>query len=221
VTRQKFGFGTLAGALLLSAAAVAPAHAASELFTLSAVDSAAGLGSGPFGTVLVTEDAGALDFVETLAAGFKFHENPDPNHSAFAFSLAGDPAITISDLTGGFTQKVGANFSASPFGSYDYALKCSGCGHGYGHGLAGPLSFTVSGPGLTIASLLSNLKDSQHIFFTTDVVNGNGKTGNVGATGSGPVGGAVPEPAAWALMIVGLGGIGASLRRRREAPALS
>ena len=29
--------------------------------------------------------------------------------------------------------------------------------------------------------------------------------------------GAVPEPATWAMMIVGLGGIGATLRRRRAA----
>jgi hypothetical protein len=29
---------------------------------------------------------------------------------------------------------------------------------------------------------------------------------------------AVPEPAAWALMVVGLGGLGAALRRRRAAP---
>jgi hypothetical protein len=31
------------------------------------------------------------------------------------------------------------------------------------------------------------------------------------------LGGAVPEPAAWTMMILGFGGIGALLRRRREA----
>lgn len=31
--------------------------------------------------------------------------------------------------------------------------------------------------------------------------------------------GAIPEPASWALMIVGVGGIGAGLRRRRAAIA--
>jgi hypothetical protein len=34
--------------------------------------------------------------------------------------------------------------------------------------------------------------------------------------GVGSIGAAVPEPAAWALMIMGVGGIGASLRRRRS-----
>jgi hypothetical protein len=34
-----------------------------------------------------------------------------------------------------------------------------------------------------------------------------------------PVGGGAPEPAGWALMIIGFGGIGASLRRRRSVAA--
>lgn len=38
---------------------------------------------------------------------------------------------------------------------------------------------------------------------------------NQGGFGAGI---AVPEPAAWALMLVGLGGLGANLRRRRTAP---
>jgi hypothetical protein len=32
---------------------------------------------------------------------------------------------------------------------------------------------------------------------------------------------AVPEPSSWALMIVGFGGIGAVLRKRRHSPALA
>ena len=44
------------------------------------------------------------------------------------------------------------------------------------------------------------------------------KTGNVGATLTG---GGVPEPATWAMMILGMGGIGVTLRRRRSALALA
>lgn len=36
--------------------------------------------------------------------------------------------------------------------------------------------------------------------------------------GDGGGGGAVPEPGAWALMILGFGAVGATLRRRRAAP---
>jgi PEP-CTERM motif len=49
-------------------------------------------------------------------------------------------------------------------------------------------------------------------------------SGTSGANGSyagtvsfTPSVGAVPEPAAWALMIMGFGGAGAMLRRRRQA----
>jgi len=38
-------------------------------------------------------------------------------------------------------------------------------------------------------------------------------------TSIGPSAGAVPEPASWALMILGFGGIGAGLRRRRAVGA--
>jgi hypothetical protein len=38
-----------------------------------------------------------------------------------------------------------------------------------------------------------------------------------GAIGGGPVGGAIPEPTTWALMILGFGAVGATLRRRRVA----
>ncbi|WP_394763859.1 DUF4394 domain-containing protein [Phenylobacterium sp.] len=37
----------------------------------------------------------------------------------------------------------------------------------------------------------------------------------------GPTGGAVPEPATWAMMLVGFGGLGAMLRRRRTQGALA
>ncbi len=39
--------------------------------------------------------------------------------------------------------------------------------------------------------------------------------------GNGPVGGGVPEPSAWALMLVGFGALGAMLRARRSASRLA
>lgn len=51
----------------------------------------------------------------------------------------------------------------------------------------------------------------------TLVVTGkSGGNGSFGGTISFELASAVPEPAAWALMIMGFGGVGAALRRRRQ-----
>jgi hypothetical protein len=42
--------------------------------------------------------------------------------------------------------------------------------------------------------------------------------GGVGANSIGTLSSATPEPAAWALMIVGMGAVGAMLRRQRLVP---
>lgn len=63
------------------------------------------------------------------------------------------------------------------------------------------------------------------------IVGGAGGSGLAGGGGGGsfvfqtyvaptaPVPGPVPEPATWGMMIIGLGGIGTLLRRRRNAMA--
>lgn len=48
-----------------------------------------------------------------------------------------------------------------------------------------------------------------------------GGVGQVSINGIGGVTAAVPEPAAWALMILGFGGAGAALRRQRRQAALA
>ena len=59
------------------------------------------------------------------------------------------------------------------------------------------------------------------IFFSADLDLSNYSL-SVGGVGSpltaGGAAGGVPEPAAWALMLVGFGGIGAAIRRRRHTP---
>ncbi len=65
------------------------------------------------------------------------------------------------------------------------------------------------------------------MFFATDIVQTGGATGNVGALrtpviipSQNPVfGGGVPEPASWAMMIVGLAGVGGLLRRATSGGA--
>lgn len=204
----------LAIAVALSFVISVPIHAATAIFDLTAGGAAAGLGSGPFGTVSVMENAGALVFTETLAAGFRIHDG-NANHNAFAFSLAGTPAITISPLTAGFEVVSPDGTTAPPFGSFDYAINCTtACGPGFGGGFAGPLTFTVTANSgsLSLASLAFNTVLGTDIYFTTDLVDARGNTGNIGATATAT---AVPETATWAMFIVGFGLVGGALRRRR------
>jgi hypothetical protein len=64
-------------------------------------------------------------------------------------------------------------------------------------------------------------KDRLTFDFRTPNGNSPWALDQVSLTGPGVMGSATPEPAAWALMLTGMGGLGFALRRRRErAPAL-
>ena len=205
----------LAGVTMIAFAS--PTLAATQIYNLNTADPAAGLGSGPFGTVSVTENAGSLLFTETLATGYRIHSG-NMTHNAFAFSILGDPNVTVSNLTAGFAAidtTPNTDVSSPPFGSFFTAVKCTtACGPGFNGGFAGPLSFTVSSTSsLSLSSLSFNKINGINIYFTSDLVNGDGMTGNVGATKGV---GAVPEPTTWAMMLIGFGAAGICLRRRNR-----
>ena len=207
----------VAGLMLAST----PAFADTQTFNLS-VTQVAAFGSGSIGTVTVTENAGGtLTFTQTLASGFRIHDTTSAQHNAFYFSIIGDPAVTITNLTAGFlaiNTTAGSNNSAAPFQDFYTAIECNAACN-VNHGYAGTLSFTVSASSaLSLTSLRSTAFGGNSIYFATDIINGSGNTGNVGAIGQA---GAVPEPATWGMMLVGFAGIGISLRRRRRADALA
>jgi PEP-CTERM motif len=208
---------TLAGFLVSSAALlIAPGVGNASVYILSVTDPAAGLGSGPYGTISVTQDVNgtSLDITETLNAGFEFHAG-NANHPALAFSLTGNPTISVSGVTSGFTLEstTAGSISAPPFGTFGYAFACSGCGAGFGGGLTGPFSFVLSDAGtLTPSSLGFNTVSGKNIFFTTDLVIANGNTGNAGAT----LASAVPEPSTWAMMVLGFLGVGFMAYRKKS-----
>jgi hypothetical protein len=218
-------FRSNAAGLILSAAVlcVMPSLANATVYTLTVDGSSSGgdLGSGPYGTISVTQDANgtSLDITETLNAGFEFHGG-NPNHPALAFSLTGDPTITISGLTAGFSSSsLNTQPSTPPFNAgFDYQITCPSCaGYIVPPGGITALSFVVSDSGtLTPSSLSSIVYNGQNIFFSTDIVISNGNTGNTGAT----LASAVPEPSTWAMMILGFAGLGFMAYRRKSKPAL-
>lgn len=200
-----------------------PALATTQTFTLSVLDPASGVGTGPFGTVTVTENVGGtLTITQTLLPAYRIHDG-NSNHNAFEFSIIGDPAVTITGLTAGFAAfnlTAGSNVSTPPFADFYTGIDCTtACSNGWGGGYSGTLTFTVgSSSALTLASLRSTAFGGNSVYFATDLVNAAGLTGNVGAI---PQTGAVPEPATWGMMLIGFAGIGISLRRRRRAEALA
>jgi hypothetical protein len=214
------GFVLSAGAAVCALTPAARADAATQIFSFTEVDPSANLGSGPFGQVTVTENAGALDFVMTLASGYRIHRG-NANHLAFTFSLAGNPQVSITGLPAGFSPvslSQSTNVTAPPFAPGQTGIKCEqpACGPGWGGGYSGPLSFKVmsSTSALTLNSLIARVNNQYSVYFTTDVVDSGGDTGNVGAV---MVNGAVPEPSTWALMILGFGAAGGAMRRERKA----
>jgi hypothetical protein len=173
-----------------------------------------GCGAPPFGTIDVTQ-AGA-DTVQvdvSLTPGDKFVKTGFPG--SFAFDLGGNPAISVTDLTAGWSL-LSANAGSlhfDGFGNLEYALVCTVCGNGASHPFPGPISFDVTAAGLTPANFQElSSGGSAQAYFVADILGTTGKTGPVGAT---LITTSAPEPATLSLMILGLAG--ATLLRRRRS----
>lgn len=209
-------FRTIAAALL-GVALLAPSDPAlADLVTstLTLSDPSAGIGTGPFGTVTLTQ-AGpdSVDVTVTLDTSTAFVSTGGP-HNAFAFNLDVPlSSVTITGLTTGFTNE-DAGVTNTPFGSYTDGISCPSCGPGASHAFPGPLSFVVTdNSGLTLADFVAN---GDGDFFSSDVIGPAGGTGNVASDSlSAPV----PEPDSLLLFASALLILGFFLHRARHRMA--
>jgi len=130
------------------------------------------------------------------------------------------------------------NFAATPFGNFTNKIGCcDSAGHefnGASHMSPPPLIFTVKnlGGNLTFAGVDATFDTDGRLltqgtgprflsngggwWFTADLVNSSGATFNVAARDAFRDVPSVPEPATWAMMLMGFGGMGALLRRNRR-----
>jgi hypothetical protein len=160
-------------------------------------------------------------------------------------------AITLDAPVGKFEDAGRGSYSSTPFGTFTNEIALStdgdkGKGNGQANGQLGPMIFTVTDPnGITFAGLgatfdpktgkllttgtgdrfESNTTGAMNggWWFSADIYDGaTSSTYNVAARDAfEQIQNAVPEPATWGLMIMGFGGVGAVLRRRRAATALA
>jgi hypothetical protein len=201
-----------AAALALSASAL-PALAVT-VYTFDMSDPAAGLGSGPYGTVTLTQSGADVLFNVTLDPRYNFVTTSGP-HDLFAFNGTG---VSLSDITnlsvsGGGTLAAHVPGADTPFGTFGFGIDCTSCQNGGPGQQADPLTFKVLNATEADFALLSTLPPgSTTAYFASDVINvDTGKTGAVGAVT------AVPEPETYALMLAGLGMMGFMAKRRRVA----
>ena len=236
---KNFLAAVVAGTLLLGANT---ASAAVQVYDFTVYQ--AGF-TGNLGSVTVTDHGtNTLDFDVVLASNVYFQLTNGDVHDALWFDLPGlganksvsfniaapngsDPGTGDYPTGGRFT---GGSYDNNDYGQgylsgYDYAMRVedqSGSKQYYGGG--DHLTFSVTGATpLSIASLGTGQSETfgghtYNVVFGADLRQCAAQvcvTGPVGAIARMVPPGGVPEPTTWALMIMGFGGIGAMLRRRR------
>jgi len=221
---NKYLIGAVAAASLSLGGA---AHASTYLLNVD--NCSGGCGSASYGQINVSgETTGVLTIdIELNANTTIFQEAGQDPHGEVWFNT-NTSSVTVGGLVDPFTanglQSAGAfKANGNAFGTWDYLIQRDHDGNPSNPaGGQHSMTFTLTGP--ASLALESDLVDGKNLFFVVDIASYNAttgaliNTGRVGATLSGTptTNSGAPEPASWALMILGFGGVGGVLRSRRR-----
>lgn len=214
----------LAAAAAASALALTWATAASATITITLGQANISPFPAPYGTVDVTrtDDTHAnITFTSDISGsgGYKYY-----------FVDGGSAAVNVNASSWTFTGLTkdgsgaiagGAAGNEDGFGSFNQTFNSSDSWGDRSHVISFTLVNTGATAWLTDSSVLtpnaSGFRVAAHIGVCQLSTNPNCTTdGGAFVTGFATEGGGpIPEPATWAMMIMGFGGIGAMLRRRR------
>jgi hypothetical protein len=199
----------------------------------------------PLGTVTVTDGAGYVDVLVEFGSLIQNIVDTGA-HVSFAFNLVnalGNPidplTFTVLQPVGGggyvYGNVAGGDYDQNPFKNFTNAV-ISTAGTGGNHQVPPPLEFRLTSPGISFLGAAGPHFTSTvgggtvagfegGWWFAADIQTVAGTPGFQSQTftvagrdfctvGVNCIG--VPEPATWAMMLVGFGGMGALLRRNRR-----
>jgi PEP-CTERM motif len=207
----------LMAVLLMAGMLVAapPLHAISFNLTSDHCDPACGTPGTIFGFVDVMQNGPNVDITVHLNTGYAYAKTGAVDMQAFKFNGVGVALgdVTINAHVPSLAAAAGA-FNGNGTGNFGFGINCPTCGGGLSDGFSTDIVFHVANATIAEVTAPNNLGN----IFVADVgvtASGqfNGRTGPIDATGPTTT---VPEPLTVTLLGLGLFGIGAALRRKKN-----
>jgi hypothetical protein len=196
--------------ILMLGVVLVPAAHADTVYTLNE-GCVGGCAASPFGQVDLSQDGNSVLVTVTLFNGNEFVKNGEGY--ALEFNIAGNQAVTETDLSTGFTSGSTADNS---FGSFADNVWCNSACPAPSRTNSGPLTFLVSltnGGTLTIDDFVTN---SDGNYFASNIVTSDGDSTGIVASNDPIETQTAPEPCTVLLLGMGLASV-VGLRRKKLA----